>query len=75
MYKIDLVRRSGASASCKIRTVRLLTLPQRCVSLTEVSAVVCELGESSGGLWYRHQGAQAVRGVRLLQEWQGAEID
>ena len=73
MYKIDLVRRSVRLA--RLGTVRLLTLPQRYASLPEVAAVVCELGESSGGLWYRHQGAQGVRGVRLLQEWQGAEID
>ena len=74
MYKIDRVRRSVGLATT-LERVRLFTFPQRCVSLREVAAVVCELDESSGDLWYTHQGAQGVRGVRLLQGWQAAGID
>ena len=73
MYKIDLVRRSVGPATSG--GVLLLTFVRRCVFLTKVSAVACELGELSGDPWYTHQEAQGVRGVRRLQEWRAAESD
>ena len=45
------------------------------LSWTEVLVFVCELDESSGDLWYRHQEGQAVREARLAREWQAAEMD